>query len=200
MFEMKLEYEIKYMYFFRGKNKEEDDDISEMDEDDFINRSKNLLKKNYIVVTNDDKLIIKNLGIRKKSNSELSKKIFWEHFVPQMKKGKHKFAKTYIRNLILELLEKNMSLIQIRYEVGPYSQYAEKSPNSIHAQISQRYGSGVHFLIPNNRIGVGKDKKYCTMDEFKQNNLRFDNIDLDNVWNELGYFVQIPKTVKIFDF
>ncbi len=201
-FDMKLEDEVKHFYFFKPKKEDssDDDDINEMDDEDFKNKPLGLLKKNYIYVNTDGKVKIKNLGIRKKSNSELSKKIFWEYFVPQMKKGKHKFAKTYIRNLILELLEKNMSLIQIRYEVGPYSQYAEKSPNSIHAQISQRYGSGVHFLIPNNRIGVGKDKKYCTMDEFKQNNLRFDNIDLDNVWNELGYFIQIPKAVKIFDF
>jgi hypothetical protein len=91
-----------------------------------------------------------------------------------------------------------MSLIQIRYEVGPISQY-EKSQTGIHYQISKQYGPGVHFLIPNNRIGVGKGKKYCTLQEFKDNGLRFDNIDLDNVWSELNYFIQAPKNFKLFE-
>jgi len=200
-FNMKLEDEVKYFYFFKPKkeDKTDDDDINEMDEEDFKNKPLGLLKKNYIYINNEGKLKIKNLGIKKKSNSELSKKIFWEHLVPQMKEGKHKFSKTYLRNLIMDMLQKNMSLILIRYEVGPISQY-EKSLTGIHAQISKTYGAGVHFLIPNNRIGVGKGKKYCTMEEFKSNNLRFDNIDLDNVWSELDYFIQAPKAVKLFDF
>ena len=197
-FDMKLEDEVKYFYFFKGKNEKEDDDINEMDEEDFKNRPLNLLKKNYIYINTDGKLKIKNLGIRKKSNSELSKKIFWEYLVPQMKLGKAKFPKAYIRNLIISLLEGNMSLIQTRYEVGPVSQY-EKSPTGIHAQISKQYGPGVHFLIPNNRMGVGKDKKYCTLQEFKDNGLRFDHINLDNVWSELHYFIQEPKAFKLFE-
>jgi DNA polymerase elongation subunit (family B) len=200
LFNMKIEAEVKYIYFFKGKD--EDTSIEDdLDEDDFINKSQNLMKKNYIYVTKDDKLVVKNLGIQKKSNTPLSKKIFWEHLVPEIKKGTIEFKRTYIKNLMMELLTKDLSLIMLRKEVGPIEQYI-KSPGSIHAQIAQRYGVGIHFIIPNNAsIGVGKDKKrYCTMEEFKARGLTISNIDLDNVWKELDYFLVQPKIANLFDY
>lgn len=214
-FDMELEAEIKYMYFFKGKNKDDKDTDSEMDEEDFINKPKGLMKKNYIYVKKvfeeDDKgnmvykgkdeVVIKNLGIKKKSISPLSKKIFWEYLLPKIKDGQIKFSKTYLRNLIMELLEGDVTLASMRKEVGNYDQYAETSPNSMPAQIARKYGSGIHFLIPNTRgIGVGKGKKLCTLDEFKDNKLRVEHINLDNVWKELDYFIKPIITKNIFDF
>jgi hypothetical protein len=195
-FDMGIDDEIKYMYFFKGGNKDKDD---EMDEDDFLNKPKGFMKKNYIYVTKDGTVKIKNLGIRKKSNSPLSQKIFWDYLVPKIKEGQIKFSKTYLKNLIKELLEKDFKLASLRRDVGNPEQY--KSQTCQAAQIALKYGSGVHFLIPNLRgLGIGKGKKLCTIDEFKEHDLNVEHIDLDNIWKELKYFIKPVVVRDIFSF
>jgi len=197
-FDMAFEAEIKHLFFFRGENISEKDE--EMDEDDFINKPKQLMKKNYIYVKTNNDVEIKNLGIRKKSNTGLSRKIFWEYLVPQIKEGKIKFSKTYLRGLIMELLQKDITLAALRKDVGIIEEYS-KSPTGLQAQIAQKYGSGIHFLIPNTKgVGVGKGKNYCTIDEFKEHKLKLEHIDLSNVWNELEYFIKGTVNVNIFSF
>jgi len=200
-FDMGIDDEIKFMFFFKGGSKEDRDSDKEMDKDDFINKPKGFMKKNYIYVTKDNKVVIKNLGIRKKSNSPLSRKIFWEYLVPKIKEGQIKFSKTFIKNLITKLLEEDFTLITLRKDVGDYKQYESTSPNGLPAQISKKYGIGIHFLIPNlKKIGVGKGKSYCTVEEFKENKLKIEDIDLTNVWKELDYFIKPAVTKNIFDF
>ena len=197
-FDMALEAEIKHLFFFKGENISEKDE--EMDEDDFINKPKQLMKKNYIYVKTNGDVEIKNLGIRKKSNTPLSRKIFWEYLVPQIKEGKIKFTKAYLRGLIMDLLQKDITLAALRKDVGPLEDY-KKSPNGLQAQIATKYGSGIHFLIPNLKgIGVGKGKSYCTIEEFHKHNLRLEHIDLENVFNELEYFTKSTVNVNIFSF
>jgi len=197
-FDMAFEAEIKHLFFFKGDNISEKDE--EMDEDDFINKSKQLMKKNYIFVKSDGEVVIKNLGIRKKSNTELSRKIFWEYLVPQIKEGKIRFSKAYLRGLIMELLQKDINYAALRKDVGPLEAY-KKSPTGLQAQISQRYGSGIWFLIPNTKgIGVGKGKSYCTIEEFHKHNLRLEHIDLENVFSELEYFTKSTINTNIFSF
>ncbi len=206
LFDMGIDDEIKYMFFFKGGSKEDKDSDSEMDSDDFLNKPKGLMKKNYIYVKKvfdkegnyiKDDVVIKNLGVRKKSNSGLSKEIFWKHMVPKIiENGEAKFSKAYVKNLISELLEKDMNLAALRKSVGRPEQYSVKSPNSLPAQISRKYGSGIYFMIPNTKsIGVGKGKSYCTLEEFQKHKLRIEHIDLSNVWNELDYFIK-PVVVK----
>ena len=196
-FDMGIDDEIKYMFFFKGKIK--DEQHHEIDPDDFINKPKGLIKKNYIYVTKDNKVVIKNLGIRKKSNSLLSRKIFWDYLVPKVKEGEIKFSKTYIRNLIMELLQKDIKLACMRRNVGNYDQYPSKT--SIQAQIARKYGSGIHFLIPITKgIGVGKGKKFCKLHEFNKQKLKIDDIDLLNVWSELSYFIKPVIVKNIFDY
>ena len=198
-FDMGIDDEIKYMFFFKGKNKEDKESDKEMDSDDFIAKPLGLMKKNYIYVTQDNKVKIKNLGIRKKSNSALSKEVFWNHLVPKIKQGEIKFSKTYLNNLINELLSNDINLAVMRKEVGKIEQY--KSQTCLAAQIAQRYGSGIHFLIPNTRgLGIGKGKKFCTLEEFNKRGLRYTDVDLDNVWHELSYFIKPIVTKNIFDF
>jgi DNA polymerase elongation subunit (family B) len=200
-FKFKIDDEIKYMYFFKGGEKEKQHPENEFfeDEDDFINKPLGFMKKNYIYVTKDNRVVIKNLGIRKKDKSPLGKKIFWDYLVPEIKKGTIKFSKVYIKELINKLLDEDMSLAMLRRNVGNAEQY--KSQTSIQVQIANKYGAGIHFLIPNkNGIGVGKGKSFCTLDEFNKHKLRIHDIDLTNVWKELDYFIKIPKTVNIFDF
>lgn len=196
---MVLEAQIKHMFFFKGKNISEKED--EMDEDDFLNRSLSLMKKNYIYVTTDGKLEIKNLGIRKKSNSPVSRKIFWEDLVPQMvKDGKCKFSKTYILQLMKQLVEKDLTLATLRKDVKPLSEYS-KSMNGLQAQISAKYGDGIFFFIPNKKgVGVGKGSSYCTVEEYHSHKMRLDDIDWDYFLGELDYFIKAPVTKNIFQF
>lgn len=199
-FDMGIDDEIKYMFFFRGGKHEHKETDKEMDDDDFINRGLGLLKKNYIYVTKENKVKIKNLGLRKKSNSPLSRKIFHEYLVPQIiKTGQAKFSRVMIKNIINELLEKDLSLALVRREVNDPENYTIKS--SIQSQIADRYGGGIHFLMPNTKgIGVGKGKQFCTMDEFKSSNSNISHIDLSGVWSELDYFIKPVETKSIFDF
>lgn len=198
-FNMVLEEEIKYMYFFKGKTNEKDSD-TEMDEEDLLkNKAQGLLKKNYVIITKDDKVIIKNLGIRKKSNSEVSKKIFWEHIVPKLKVGQSKFSKVYIVNLIKEMIGCDIKMALLRKDVDEIKVYANDT--SLASQISRKYGAGIHFLIPNIRgVGVGKGKSFCTLEEFEENKLTADNIDYTGYLKELEYFIKPAVTKSIFDY
>lgn len=200
-FDMGIDDEIKFMFFFKG-DKSNDENDEEMDEDDIKNKPLGYMKKNYIYVTQEGKLTLKNLGIKKKNITAVSKKIFWDDLVPRIKEeGVAQFNKTFIKNLLMKYLQEDPSLAATRKMVGRFEQYAAKSPNSLPAQISQKYGDGVHFMIPNTRgLGVGKTKRYCTIEEFKENNFGFEHINLDAVWNELGYFIKPIKLKTIFEF
>jgi hypothetical protein len=200
-FDMKIDDEIEHMFFFKGVAGDKTTD-TEMNEFDFINKGLGLMKKNYLYITKSGKVKFKNLGVKKKSTSLLTRKIFNDYIIEKIKtEHKVKFSKAYYLNLIQELLDKDMLLASMRKEVGPYSQYEKTSPTGLSAQISKKYGAGIHFLIPNlANIGIGKGKSYCTEEEFKKHKLTFDHIDFSNVWAELEYFTESVKTKSIFDF
>jgi len=192
-FDMGVDYKIQAMWFFKGKGAEKDDLY--MDDMDAINKPKGYMKKNYIFLTEDGNVVVKNLGVRKKSISQLSRKIFWEYLVPKIKEEKRvKFPKSFFRKLIYKLLEEDISLAQIRYSVNDADSY--KLDTQMQAQVAKRYGTGIHFLIPNKlKIGAGTKKFYCTLEEFKKKNMKLEHIDLSNVWKELEYFIQ-PQVMK----
>lgn len=197
-FSMGLEDEIKYFYFFKGKVDKEEDE--EMDELDKIYKPKQLLKKNYIYVNTKDKITIKNLGLRKKSNSELSRKIFNEQIVPQAIKGNIKFSKTWMLQTIKDELRKDIMLGAIRKDVGSLDEYS-KSLTGLQAQISKKYGSGIYFMLPNiKNIGVGKGCSYCTIEEYKENKLCVEDLNLDYYMSELSYFVREVPQRDVFSF
>jgi DNA polymerase elongation subunit (family B) len=207
-FDMEDEADIDHIFFFKGKIKDIKDE-NELEPEEVIGRMKSLLKKNYIYVKkkayNDmpwkDRLVIKNLGIRKKSISPLTRKIFWDYLAPQIvENGVVKFSKTYIKNLMIELLEKDIELACLRKDVRNLDYY-QKSQSGIQAQISLKYGPGIHFLIPNVRnIGVGKGVSLCTLEEFQDNKLSIGDIDMSNFWNELDYFIKPTIMKDIFSF
>jgi DNA polymerase elongation subunit (family B) len=190
--------EYKYLYFFKGTVDKEDD--VEMDELDKIYKGKQLMKKNYIMIDLKDKIYIKNLGLRKKSNSDLSRKIFWEFVAPKARVGEIKFGKAWMYEKIKEELRNNIMLAAIRKDVGSIDEY-EKSLTGLQAQISRKYGSGIYFMIPNVKgVGVGKGCSYCTVEEFKANNMRVEDIELENYMSELSYFIKEKTYMKLFDF
>ena len=198
IFEFKIDDEITDFWFFKDENKKTPSTSFE-DEDDtkMIEKNEIYLKKNYIYRTIDGKIKVKNLGVRKKSLSAISRKLFWDILVPTIEKERRvKFSETFIRNTINEMLKEDLSLAQIRYSSKPADSY--KSTSQIQAQISRKYGSGIHFLIPNTRgLGIGMKKKYCTLEEFKAAGLTIDDIDLTNVWKELKYFLKSNQSLLI---
>ncbi len=203
-FDMGIDAEIEKIWFFKGGNKEND---LELDVDDMVNKAKGFMKKNYIYLTVDGKLKVKNLGVRKKSTSALVRKIFWDYIVPRIKNEKTvKFETKWFNELIIKLLSEDIELALIRYDVDDAESYKRES--QLQAQIARRYGKGIHFLIPNYRIGVGKGKKYCTIQEFRDNNMKIEDINMSNFWAELDYFIvdnkvgksgKIPQNSKTLD-
>jgi len=198
IFKFKIDAEITNMFFFRS-NKiyvKSEGDVLDCDDMTMINKNEIYLKKTYLYITKDDDVVFKGLQIKKKSCSSLSRYIFREILVPKiLAEKKIKFSKTFFRNLLTELLTKDLTLACVRYKVNIPKSY--KSKSSIQCQISQMYGTGIHFLIPNRKIGVGKDKLMCTMEEFKAQNLRLEDLDLSKIWKELAYFIEKDKVIDL---
>lgn len=199
-FDLGIDDEITHMWFFKGQGEKEDnlDDDFYSDNDDFLNKPLGLMKKNYIYIAKvfnekgewvDSKVVYKNLGVKKKSTSTITRYIFREILIPKIKEEKKvKWPKKYFEDLIKDLLKKDLYLIATRYKVNSAETY--KKPSQIQAQIARAYGKGLHFLIKNKKIGIGIGNKYCTVEEFKDNNLTIDDIDLSGIWSELGYFIE----------
>jgi hypothetical protein len=53
-------------------------------------------------------------------------------------------------------------------------------------KLSQRYGSGEIKLIPNTKVGIGNEIKYCSVSEAK--NLKLGDIYIINIFEELAPF------------
>lgn len=176
-FNLAFENEIKAIFFFKSG-------------DTFI-------KKNYIYITDKNKMIIKGLPIIKSNVSKVAAHLFTKFLKRQiMETYDVKFYKGYIMNLIHEELEKNIVLASQNYKVRDYKYYEEKAkakdrePTGLHAEISKRYGSGTHRLIPNNKFGIGQAKKYCTVEEFKEKKLNIRNINIEKALSELEPFIK----------
>lgn len=159
-----LESEIAYIYFFKDEKG-------------------NLIKKHYLYVTTDGKLVVKGLAVLQKSCSPLAVRVF-EVLKPLiLERLDATFDRDVINDTIKALLAEDPSLVAKRFTVRDPNAYANAS--SLQAQIATRYGAGEHFLVKNAKIGVGKAVKYCTFDE-----LGGESPDLEVVWKELAPFVK----------
>lgn len=167
-FNFKLETGISFIAFFKD------------DADEFI-------KKNYIYLTDDKKLVVKGLKVIKKDCSRLSKKIFKEVIVPSIKnKNEYKFSKKEIERLIYSELYNNLQIAARQFSIKEKKNY--KNNTSIQSIIQEKYGVGEHMMIKNKRIGVGKGVKYCSLEEAKY--LKINDIDIDTFIKELSYFIK----------
>jgi hypothetical protein len=201
-FDMGIDARISDMWFFKGTAGKKESD-SEMDLEDLKNKSKQLMKKNYVIRKNDGAIVVKNLGVSKRSISAISKTIFWDHLVKRISEVKKvKFSEAFLKDLINSILEKNISLAAIRYTIKDMSSY--KLDSQLQAQISKIYGPGIHFMIPiskevydanHNILTAGKDKKYISVENFEKYKLKITDINLENVWAELAYFIQDSQTL-----
>lgn len=169
-FGLGLDEEIKAMFFF----------------DDGLGHYK---KKNYVYITQKDKLKIKGLPIIKSNASKIATRIFDEYLRKQIiEKLDIKFPEGYVKQLIYHELEKDLGLAIQVYKTKPYDEY--DATTSLYAQISQKYGDGVHELVPNHRIGLGKGKQYCTVQEFRDGNGQVEDIDLSVTLSNLEPFMK----------
>jgi DNA polymerase, archaea type len=167
-FDFKLECKIKFIAFFQD------------DGDEFI-------KKNYIYLTDEGKLVVKGLKIVKKDCSHLSKLIFVKYIKDNIKeKLVYKYPKEEIERFIkLELLN-NIEVAAKQFSIKEKKAY--KNATSIQAMIFEKYGVGEHQMIKNKKMGVGKGVKYCSLAEAKQ--LSLSDIDINVFLKELSYFIK----------
>ncbi len=177
-FNMKLESKIKYIVWFLkpASKKGKPDEYK---------------KKNYLNVTDDNKLTIKGLQIIKKDCSELSKHIFKTRIRDNIiNELKCKYTKDEITNWIYEELRKNPELAAKQFSVRGKDNY--KNETSIQAMIFSKYGEGEFKMIKNKRLGIGKGVKYCTVEEAK--NLNIQEFDISIFLKELAPFIKSDKT------
>ena len=174
-FDMDVDYEIEHIWFFSNGDKN--------------------LKKCYVFVTTDRELVIKGLPMIKSDGSKIGYHIFNKYMREDVINGCIHFDYDKVKYWVKTELENNINIVIRQFKVMKTENY--KNESQLQAQISKCYGAGKHFLITNNKFGVGKGKRYCTIEEFKEQGLTVDDLDLSKMWSELKHFTTIPVTVKV---
>jgi DNA polymerase elongation subunit (family B) len=152
-------------------------------------------KNCYLFVTNENKIIYKSTLLNTNTPKAVMK-LFEDYMTPIIiEKLDIPFTKKELEIELRSILEKDINLAAQEYKVVELSDY--KVESSLHYQISKKYGSGRHFLIPNKQgigVGLGKSTKkkrgirHCSMEEFKSNNLKINDIDLKHLLSHLKSF------------
>jgi DNA polymerase elongation subunit (family B) len=111
-----------------------------------------------------------------------------------------KFTQKELEEQLQKLFKKDYKLSAQEYKVSDISEY--KSKTSIQYQISEVYGDGRHFLIPNLKgVGIGKAKttktkvgvRYCNFEQFKDNKLKVEDIDTSQLMKHLKPFIGVKQ-------
>jgi len=177
--EFEIESKIKAMWFFK-------------------NDAGQFNKKHYAYLTEDDKLVIKGLQVIKSNCSKLSQLVFEKYIKPEFYKmnGEIQIRLEQLLNWLKTEAENNPRLLERRYKV--YRPTAYKVTTSLQFQIAMRYGAGEHFLIPNTAIGVGKAKKYATLNELQTlGNGYMRYVIFDSYVKELREFLIFSDRLKV---
>lgn len=189
-FGMDTESKLKAMFFFKTG-------------DEFV-------KKNYMFVTEDNKLKLKGLPIIKSNASKLGKIIFDKYLKEEIINTLNcKFSIGFIKQLIYEELSKDISLAGQFYKIKPSNTYKVQTSLSykIAKYIEDCFDKGILnekpdtlLLLPNNTIEFDRKlsveerkrgkKGYCTLDEFKKSKLSVFNINVDKTISELTPFLK----------
>ena len=193
-FNMGIDAKIKAIFFFKTN-------------DEFI-------KKNYMYITDDDKITIKGLPLVKSNASALSRLIFYKYLKEQiLKRLDCKFSSGFIKQLIYEELEQNILLAGQSYKVKSPESYKVKTslPFKIAEYMEEQFKSGILqekpdtvILIPNNTIELGRKltpeekkkhkKGYCILEDFKKNKLPIQSINIEKALSELNPFIKEEQT------
>lgn len=154
-------------------------------------------KNCYLYVTQDNKVEYKSTLLNTNTPQAVMK-LFKEYMEPIIiSKLDIPFTRKELEDQIKLILEKDTALCAQDYKVNELDDYKVKT--SLQYQISLKYGSGRHYLIPNKKmIGVGLAKhtkrktglRHCTVEEFKSNNLKISDIDLTHLLSHLKPFYE----------
>jgi hypothetical protein len=140
-------------------------------------------------VTDKNEIVIKGLPFIKSNATILARRVF-DRIKPEIISTLHCFfPESYIERLIKEEVEKDFMVAAKTFSVKEPGKY--KIPTQLDCQIAQRYGAGRISLVKNKLIGVGKDVRYCTIEEAKC--LTFDDLDLSTTREELHFFIKKPS-------
>jgi DNA polymerase elongation subunit (family B) len=173
-FDMGVDDEIKHIWFFKKNDK--------------------FLKKFYIYVTEGGKVKVKGLPMIKNDSSKVGYHVFKKYMLESVKQGVIKFDYENVKLWVDNELRLNLDYVVRTYKVNSFETY--KNESQLQAQISKKYGAGVHYLIANKKVGVGKGCRYCTREEFKDAELGFDDLVLTKFWSEMEVFCDIPVIKK----
>jgi len=157
-------------------------------------------KNCYLFVTKDNEVKYKSTLLNQ-NTPKVILKLFEEYIKPNIIESLDvKFTLSELKKEIDKILLNNPQLAEEEYKVDELNNYKVKT--SIHYQVSKRYGSGRHFLIPNIRnIGVGKSKttknkvgvRYCTYEEFVNKGLSINDIDKNQLIKHVKVFITKPE-------
>lgn len=154
-------------------------------------------KNCYLFVTNDGGVKYKSTLLNT-NTPKVIMKVFENYMKPKIiKELDVNFTQTKLLEEIKKLISKDIELAAEEYRVGDKSNYKVKT--SIHYQISDKYGEGSHFLIPNTKnVGVGRSKstkktnavRYCSIEDFKKKKLKVEDIDLKKLISHIKPFIR----------
>lgn len=156
-----------------------------------------ITKNKYLWVNMDDTIGYRDT-LFDTNTPKIVMKLFNEYITPKiLKEMDVNFTEFELKNQLELLLKDNVHLAGKQYSVRSVECYDSKT--SLHYQISEAYGEGKHFLIPNlARVGIGKAKgtlkraplRYCTYDEYKEYNLTPKDIDVSKLLEHLKPFYE----------
>ena len=154
-------------------------------------------KNCYLFVTNKDEVKYKSTLLNTNTPKAVMK-LFEEYMKPIIiSQLDIPFTKKELEEKMRAILEKEPEIAAQEYKVGELNEY--KTESSLPYQISKKYGSGRHFLIPNKQkigVGLGKSTKkkigirHCSIEEFKNKNLTINDIDLTHLLSHLKPFYE----------
>lgn len=157
-------------------------------------------KNCYLYVTDKDEVKYKSTLLNT-NTPKIIMQVFNEYMKPKIIKDLDVyFTEEELNKQIKIRLLNDLSLSAEEHKVIGKDEY--KSKTSIQYQISERYGEGTHYLIPNTKkIGIGKQKgsrkikpiRYCTIEEFNENKLTVEDISLTKLLDYLKPFLKYNK-------
>jgi hypothetical protein len=154
-------------------------------------------KNCYLYVTNKNEVKYKSTLLNTNTPPAVMQ-LFKEYMEPIIvDKLDIPFTKKELEDKLKQILEKDIALAAQEYKTTILTDY--KVNTSLHYQISEKYGPGRHFLIPNKAgIGIGLQKsskkkrglRYCTIEEFKNKSLKISDIELKHLMAHLKPFYE----------
>lgn len=184
--DFKVECIIKHMYFFRDDNNQ-------------------FVKKQYIYVTDDNKVKAKGIRIVRGDCSPIAKTVYEKYIKPLALEGKSlKLSIEQITNWLKDEIKLNPEQLKKRYRLKSVESYkiaeGKDEATGLHAQLAKKYGAGEHWFVVNKRIGPGKKSHYCKLEELISKYGETDWVDqilLDPYLGDLKCFISDNERKKI---